>query len=182
MRVICLILVVVSIITSCTSIRKMSRKFSDLPINITHQFQGEDYSNSANNIVKSYTKKPSSLWTTLSNYRTEQTVLPHIYENAKIQLLLVNHILKVTAIQNKEEIASFEIPVSKKGNYLILKNKIQIIPIPIFYWSIKEDKTILVPLANNNLGIHSYTDETLWILFFGASNTVRSINEYNRIN
>ena len=36
--------------------------------------------------------------------------------------------------------------------------------------------------GNNRLGIMNYNDNTLWILFFGASNTGRTIEEYERIN
>lgn len=119
-----------------------------------------------------------SLWDNLAQYRSEQDPLPEIAENACILLSLDNNnALQVSAYVAQQLAASFEIPVRSRNKYLILENKTRIIPIP-FFFSSKEDKVILAPLENNRIGIYDYSDETLWILFFGASDTRRFIVEY----
>ncbi len=169
------------VLASCTSTRRMSRKFSEKPEVITSQFSGERYANKPADSSRDYARIP--LWNQLAMYRPEKDSLPEIHRNAEISLSLEkNNMLKVIAYQDQEQLDGFEIPVRKRGKYLILENKTRVIPIPIIYFEVKESKEILAPLKNNRIGIHGYSDHTLWILFFGASSPGRSINEYERID
>ncbi|MBE8719614.1 hypothetical protein [Sphingobacterium pedocola] len=169
-----------SSLTGCTSTRILSGKFSVKPVAINTQFADARYANSSVDTTALY--RHMSLWNKLSPYRSQIETLSQVSENATIHLSLENNkTLKVVAYENRRSVASFEIPVRKRGKYLILKNKTRIIPIPFIYFSVKEDKTILAPLQNNRIGIYRYNDESLWILFFGASQTGRSIHEYEPV-
>lgn len=178
MRTVWIIWMVLFGLSGCTSTRSLSKKFSEKPTVITKQFAGVSYANTPTD-SKLYGR--TKLWDKLSRYCSEKDVLPQVPEDANIHLVLKDKTLSVTAYQQHQAIGSFEIPVRKRGKYLILQNRVHVIPIPFIYFEIKEDKTILAPLKNNSIGIHGYSDHTLWILFFGASNGGRSIHEYHQI-
>jgi hypothetical protein len=170
------------VLTGCTSSRSLSRKFSEKPTTITTQFVETSYVNTHIDTAGRYVLRQRSLWDKLAEYRSVQDTLPVQTENARILLSLENNkTLRVSAYDGLQATASFEIPVRKRRKYLILENKSRIIPIPLIYFSVKEDKTILAPLKNKRIGIYDYSDETLWILFFGASKTGRSISEYQEV-
>lgn len=166
---------VILVLTGCTSTRSLSRKFSEKPVAISTHFDAASYVNMPTDTTRQSVQR--SLWKKLAEYRPEQDTLPEITENARILLSLDHNSLQVSAFEAQQLAGSFEIPVRSRGKYLILENKTRMIPIP-FFFSSKEDKTILAPLKNNRIGIHVYSDETLWILFFGASDTRRFISEY----
>ncbi|MBD1431636.1 hypothetical protein H8B06_02265 [Sphingobacterium sp. DN00404] len=173
-------IIMVAVLTACTSTRSLSRKFSEKPEVIGEQFAGSSYANTPIDTTGRYGRV--SLWRKLAPYRSVKDSLPEIAANAHIRLSLEdNKTLKVTASENQQAVAIFEIPVRRRGEYLILENKTRIIPIPFIYFSVKENKTILVLLKNNRIGIYDYDDESLWILFFGASNTAAAIYEYEPI-
>ena len=164
----------------CTSTRRMSRKFSEKPAVIYRQFAGVDYANTP--IHKEGHVSAGALWESLSYYRLEKTELPEVGEGAVVRLWLTNSdTLTVRAIEDGQVVGSFEIPVRRRGKYLILERKVSMIPIPVLYFSSHEDKTILAPLADGSIGYYSYNDETLWILFFGASQTSNVIHEYQPV-
>lgn len=164
----------------CTSTRRMSRKFSEKPAVIYRQFSDVGYANTP--IAKYGHASNGPLWETLSYYRLEKAELPAVGKEAVIRLSLTNSdTLTVSSIEDKQVIGSFEIPVRRRGTYLILEKKVRMIPIPILYFSSDEDKTILAPLANGSIGYYSYSDETLMILFFGASRTSNTIREYQPV-
>ncbi|WP_229738813.1 hypothetical protein [Parapedobacter pyrenivorans] len=168
---------------SCTSTRKLSKKFSEQPAVIKAQLSGTAYSNRPEELKTRYTIAHNSLWDKLAAYRLEKDTLPPVSGEAIIRLSLVTDTrLNVEAYQQQQLIAGFAIPVRKRGKYLILEKKRTMIPIPVIYFDVKEAITILAPLKNNRIGIHRYSDHTLWILFFGASNTGRSIEEYSQLN
>lgn len=172
---------VITVLAGCTSTRSLSRKFSEKPEVIGEQFAGASYANTPIDTTGRYGR--ISLWRKLAPYRLAKDSLPEVAENARIRLSLENdEILKINAYENQQAVANFEIPIRKRGKYLILKNKTRIIPIPFIYFSVKENKTILAPLKNNRIGICDYDDESLWILFFGASNTAAAIYEYESID
>lgn len=166
---------VILVLTGCTSTRSLSRKFSEKPVAISTQFAAASYVNMPVDTTRQFVNR--SLWERLSQYRPEQDTLPETTEDARILLLLDNNTLRVSAYEAQQYVGSFEIPVRSRRKYLILEHKTRIIPIP-FFFSSKEDKAILTPLKNNRIGIYDYSDETLWILFFGASDTRRSMSEY----
>ncbi len=184
MRIICYILFLLLVASaSCTSARKLSKKFSGQPAVITAQFSGTGYSNTPAEIKERYTVARYSLWNGLAAYRLEKDTLPPVTGEATIRLSLkTDTLLNVEAYEQQQPIADFDVPVRKRGKYLVLEKKRKMIPIPFIYFDVKEAITILAPLENNRIGIHSYSDETLWILFFGASKTGRSIEEYKQIN
>jgi len=182
MRVIGYILLLVAS-ASCTSTRKLSKKFSKQPAVITAQFSGVGYSNTPAEITERYTVVRSRLWDRLAAHRPEKDTLPPVRDEAIIRLALATEsLLNVEAYQQQQRIAGFNVPVRKRGKYLILEKKRKMIPIPVIYFDVKEAITVLAPLKNNRVGIHRYSDHTLWILFFGASKTGRSIEEYEQIN
>lgn len=169
-------------LASCTAPRKLAKGFTEKPIQVSTAFKGESYANNPSEIPRRYTVKAYTLWDQLSFYNMEPDTASEIPEEASIRLSWVeNDLLQVRAYQEEKLIASFDISVRKKGKYLILKKKRKMIPIPIIYFEIKEDITILAPLEKNRIGFYSYSDETLAILFFGASKTSRSISEYEQI-
>jgi len=175
-----IITVIALILSGCTSTRSLSRKFSEKPTVIYRQFSGVGYANTA--MPKDGQVSTGSLWGSLSHYRLEKTELPEVGEEAVIRLSLINSdTLTVSAIENEQVAGSFEIPVRRRGKYLILEKKVKMIPIPVLYFSSREDKTILAPLANGSIGYYSYSDETLWILFFGASQTGNVIHEFQPV-
>ncbi len=176
MRWIGIIILLLSLV-GCTSTRKLTKRFSDKPVGIdAHSFDGS-YSN-----ISVDTLQKTSLWRHLATYRPDSSSLPDISRDAIIQLSFVqNRLLKVDAYQNQTLLASFEIPVGKRKKYLILENRNHVIPIPIIYFETKEDKTVLSILQNDRIGISSYSDHTLWILFFGASAGGKSVYEFEKI-
>ena len=179
MKSVGIFIVLTFVLSSCTSTRSLSRKFSEKPERISQQFSDAKHANSGER--KGYYSGETGLWTTLAMYHQENDTLPEVSNNAVIKLSLIdNKVLKVTAFEEEQMIGSFEIPVRKRSKYLILKSKIKTIPIPLFF-SMNEDKAILATLKNGALGYYHYTDETLWILFFGASNTGRVMHEYQPI-
>lgn len=173
--------VVLLFLMGCTAPGRLTKKFSERPIVVTTQFRGESYANVPAEIPRRYTVMKYNLWDQLRAYRMESDTLPSVPDEAGIRLSLVkNDFLKVAAYREQQLIARFDIPVRKKGKYLILKKRRKMIPLPIIYFDIEEDITILAPLENSRIGFHSYSDHSLWILFFGASNTGHSIEEYER--
>lgn len=179
MRRIGLILALAFTWSSCTSTRSLSRKFSEKPERISQQFSDTKYANTGERT--GYHSGETQLWTTLAMYRTQKDTLPQVHADAVIQLsLLEEKTLEVSAFENGLQVGSFEIPVRKRNKYLILKNKVRTIPIPLFF-SMREDKAILATLKNGSIGYYSYSDETLWILFFGASKTGRFMHEYQPV-
>lgn len=184
MRIIFYTLVLLLVASAgCTSARKLSKKFSEQPAVITVQFSGTGYSNTPAETKRRYTVRLYPLWDMLAAYRPEKDTLPPVSGEAIIRLFLeADTLLNVEAFQQQQRIAGFKIPVRKRGKYLILEKKRKMIPIPIVYFDVKEAIAVLAPLENNRVGIYRYSDETLWILFFGASKTGRSIEEYKQIN
>lgn len=169
-------ILIILLLGGCTSTRSLSKKFSEKPVKINHQLPKSYYSN------KSANKGHLSLWQNLSTYRIQKDTLPPIPEDASLCLKLVtNNSLVVTAYVGTTPTSSFDIPVKKRGKYLILKRKLHLIPIPILFFHMEEKKAILVPLENEALGYSNYHSETLAILFFGASQTSKSTYEYQAI-
>jgi hypothetical protein len=179
----------------CTSTRKLTKQFSDKPETVNMEQWSASYSNTAierpsisfnpntSNQGKSVDPKQSSLWMKLSHFRTIKDSLPSIPETALIHLQMQNNkTLKVAAYQVEILLASYTIPVKQRNNYLILENKNRVIPIPILYFEIKEEKTILAPLANDRLGITTLNGHTLWILFMAAGGDSHFSAEYQKID
>lgn len=180
MRFIGFMISLILLLSSCTSTRSLSRKFSEKPVRITGQFCKGKYANSGQS--KGYYSIKTDLWRTLASYRRDKDALIALSSDALIELSLVgNKVLRVTALEKGHAMASFEIPVKKRRKYLILKSKVRSIPIPLFF-SMHEDKAVLATLSGGGLGYYHYTDETLWILFFGASTTGRTMHEYQPVD
>lgn len=182
MRIIFLLFLCIPII-GCSSARKLSKDFSGKVSTINTAFKGEYYSNMPAEIKQRFTVKGYTLWEFLSFYRSEKDSSEKIPEDAFIRLTVhPDNNLEVTAFGGNDELSSFSISTRKEGNYLYLRKNRSMVPIPIVYFQIKEEMSFLAPLENNRLGIMNYNDNTLWILFFGASNTGRTIEEYERIS
>lgn len=103
-------------------------------------------------------------------------------EDMQVRLTLINtNELKVDAVDSGQQIATFRIPVTPKNNYLILEKRRNLIPIPFIYFNIKEEISILSALQNGRIGYSSHQEDSLWIMFFGASNSGGIQKEYERI-
>ncbi|WP_099369881.1 hypothetical protein [Sphingobacterium sp. 1.A.5] len=182
MRIIFLLFLCISII-GCSSARKLSKDFSGKVSTINTAFKGEYYSNKPAEIKQRFTVKEYTLWDFLSFYRSDIDSTEKIPDDAILRLTVQpDSYLEVTAFKGNDKLSSFSISTRKEGNYLYLKKNRSMVPIPVVYFQIKEDISFLAPLDNNRLGIMNYNDNTLWILFFGASNTGRTIEEYERIS
>lgn len=180
----------------CTSTGKLTRKFSDEVITSNSKNWEARYTNTALSepISKFRSPVPSkidsaliagsrSLWKQLLAYCINKPKILEVPTDAMIQLSLTDRsTLAVTAFQGKTHLSTFSIPVKRRNNYLILENKNRVIPIPIFYFRIKEEETILAQLKNNRLGIASYEGDLLWILVMGAGKDHFFSNEYLQIH
>lgn len=177
------LLLTVSSLYSCVSNRTMSRKFSDMYDNVSFHESVFFYSNTPTDylpkkhlnpkldtISKNDLMTTSLLWNRLSTFRNQKDSIKKIPSSANISLQLVNNkSIKVSAYGSNTLLDSFMIPIKKKKNYLVLNDKKQFIPIPILFFYLNQKKTILAILKNGHLGFSSYDNETLWILFMGAS-------------
>ncbi len=171
------------VLAGCTAPARLVRKFSEKPAGVVKRLHGESYANAPLEMPGRHTVARYTLWNVLAAYRPGQDTLPSIPDHAIVRLALrENNALAVSAHCGDQTIAGFDIPVRKRDKYLILEKERRMIPIPVIYFNIQEEIAILSPLENNRLGFHRYSDETLWILFFGASKTGRSIEEYMRVD
>jgi len=175
-------LILILSLSSCTSTRKLSKKFSTKTASVNTNFKGELYSNKAVNLAKPYHKNSLSLWKLLSTFRVEKESVFEGEEDMQVRLTLINtNELKVDAVDSGQQKATFRIPVTQKDNYLILEKKRNLIPLPFIYFKVKEEISILSALQNERIGYSSHHEDSLWILFFGASNISRMQEEYVRI-
>lgn len=180
---VCIFFAALIALMGCTAPRRLTKKFSEKPAAVTERFRGESYANAPADHSRRYTVARYKLWDVLAWYRQENDTLATVPEQAIVRLSLTeSDMLEVSAYQEGRFVAGFAIPVRKRGKYLVLKKERRVIPIPIIYFRVDEKMTILSPLENNRIGFHSFSDDTLWILFFGASNTRRSIEEYERVD
>ncbi len=175
-------LILILSLSSCTSTRKLSKKFSTKTASVSGNFKSELYSNKAVNRAKPYQKNSISLWRLLSTFRVDKDSIMEGGEDMQVRLTLLNTgELKVDAVDSGQQIATFRIPVTPKNNYLILEKKRNLIPLPFIYFKVKEEISILSALQNGRIGYSSHHEDSLWILFFGASNTSGIQKEYERI-
>ena len=139
------------------------------------EFQG-NYSNqeiSANDI---------RLWNVLNEYYPYRKDTASVSSDAIIKLHFDKNKLTVSAIENNIQIDNIEIKARLEGDYLSLKRKFFLIPIP-FFWFHKESKVMLGIGEKGNLIVKSGAMNDGWLLIMAGGNTelIRS-NEYERLN
>lgn len=147
----------------------MSQKFTQPAVTISEQFTQKKYVNTPTLVTDSVPKdtKKSQLWYILAQYREAKEPLAQLHEQVEIQLnLLTSSVLRVTATENQQRLASYEIPVTKRGKYLILKKKFNLMPIPFLFFYVIQDKAILTTLENGAIGYARFLDEKLRVTLY----------------
>ena len=76
--------------------------------------------------------------------------------------------LKITLLDSISVIQTFDLRVKDRGNYLSVKRKLFLIPIPFLFYFHKERKAIIFSDNNGDLHIIEGEEQSIWIFMAGG--------------
>ncbi len=159
------------LLTSCISTSKLQKKVPVSPDPVTNASFNGVYVNRDD-------PQQRSLWTILHTCKTRKRDMAMNSDSGTVSLKLEGQLLHVQLYHRDSLMSAFDLSVRQQGNYLFIKRRFLLVPIPFLFYSYREVVAVLSE-ERGALNVQYGDDQLIWVLFAGSRES-RSLYKYSK--